>query len=520
MPATAAADASSVATIAPETVALTRVRDRARSRAACAHPAWLATWTATVLFALVYGALAIRSHRNFGTWGFDTGIYDQAFWLVSRGRSFMTMRGMDVWGHHVNLVAYAFAPFYWLGAGPEFLVGVQAAVLALGAVAVHLIARDRFASAWVGFAFAAAYLLYPPTGWLAWANFHPEAMSITPLLFAWWLGRRRRWLPFGVCIAMALSMREEVALVVIVMGVLLACTGRKQSATGVRSLRDSLAPWITALVGVAWFAVCTKVVIPHFNDGGDPYYLRRFYGSFGSSMGEVLKNMALHPGKVLSLAAEPDRIRFGFDLLGPFGGLSLLGLPFLALAAPQGLAAVAASNVEWFVRDIRFQYTALIAVGVIVAAIEGTAWLVGRKSALRRPLLIWMMVCSVLFGIVRSPLPVGANAGQWVGPSARTAVRQAALDQLPAGARVSASDDLVSHLTRRPQVYDFPNPFEPMTYGANGKTKADPANVDWIAVDTRDMKPAWVALLRAQTSSSGDFVVTWEHDGLVVARRQ
>ena len=132
-----------MATIAPETVALVRARDRARLRAVGAHPAWLATWTATALFALVYGALAVRSHRNFGTWGFDTGIYDQAFWLVSRGRSFMTMRGMTVWGHHVNLIAFAFAPFYWLGAGPELLVGVQAAVLALGAVPVHLIARDR-----------------------------------------------------------------------------------------------------------------------------------------------------------------------------------------------------------------------------------------------------------------------------------------------------------------------------------------------------------------------------------------
>ena len=179
-----------MATLAPETVALPRALDRFRSRAQRTHPAWLATWAFAALFALVYGALAARAHQNFGTWGFDTGIYDQAFWLVSRGQTFMTMRGMNVWGHHVNLVAFLFAPAYLLGAGPEFLVAVQATVLALGAVPVHLIARDRLKSSWIGLVFAVAYLLYPPTGWIAWANFHPEALCITPLLFAWWLGRR------------------------------------------------------------------------------------------------------------------------------------------------------------------------------------------------------------------------------------------------------------------------------------------------------------------------------------------
>lgn len=27
--------------------------------------------------------LAVENHRNFGTWSYDLGIYDQGFWLVS-----------------------------------------------------------------------------------------------------------------------------------------------------------------------------------------------------------------------------------------------------------------------------------------------------------------------------------------------------------------------------------------------------------------------------------------------------
>jgi len=36
-----------------------------------------------------------------------------------------------------------FVPFYWLGAGPLFLLSAQVVVQASGAIAVYLLARDR-----------------------------------------------------------------------------------------------------------------------------------------------------------------------------------------------------------------------------------------------------------------------------------------------------------------------------------------------------------------------------------------
>ena len=82
------------------------------------HPSAWCVLLGALIFAVVFGRLGVQHHRNFGTWSFDMGIYDQAFWLVSRGKSWITVRGIDVWGHHVNLIAFAFVPFYWLGAGP------------------------------------------------------------------------------------------------------------------------------------------------------------------------------------------------------------------------------------------------------------------------------------------------------------------------------------------------------------------------------------------------------------------
>ena len=137
-----------------------------------AHPATLLTLAGVAAFTIVFGRLGVTHYQNFGSWSFDMGIYDQGFWLVSRGgQSFITVRGLELWGHHVNLVALLFVPFYWLGAGPSFLYVAQAFALGSGRAAVYLIARDRFERPWVGVTFAAAYLMYAPIQWITSANF-------------------------------------------------------------------------------------------------------------------------------------------------------------------------------------------------------------------------------------------------------------------------------------------------------------------------------------------------------------
>ena len=182
----------------------------------------VATLVGIVIWATVFSVLGVRNHRNFGTWAYDMAIYDQAFWLVSEGGStFMTVRGLDVWGHHVNLIAYAFAPFYRFGAGPEFLYVVQNVSIAFGALPVYLIVKERFGKPLMALVFAVAYLLYAPAQWVAWINFHPEALVITPFLFAWYffLRRWRGW--FWVSVVVVLIMREDAALAVMMMGVVL-----------------------------------------------------------------------------------------------------------------------------------------------------------------------------------------------------------------------------------------------------------------------------------------------------------
>ena len=133
----APACSTGLATFTDEAVAF--IRDNSASVCLALTLSGIAT------FSILFGSLAVVNHRNYGTWAYDGAIYDQAIWLVSRGeQTFMSVRGMDVWGHHLNLVFFLFAPAYWLGAGPEFLYVVQNFVIALAALPIYLDCQGAF----------------------------------------------------------------------------------------------------------------------------------------------------------------------------------------------------------------------------------------------------------------------------------------------------------------------------------------------------------------------------------------
>ncbi|MEJ7765819.1 MAG: DUF2079 domain-containing protein, partial [Acidimicrobiales bacterium] len=168
------------------------------------------------VYVAVFGHLTWRQQANWASLGFDTGIYDQGMWLLSQGRDpFLTMRGMDYWGHHVALIGYLFSPIYWLGGGVQAVTLVHTTWVAAGAIPLWLLTRDRLQSAgsdgvavvrpWEALAVPAAYLLHPALHWVTWWLYHPDSMAITPLLFAWWLARTGRWWWFAAACAFAMS---------------------------------------------------------------------------------------------------------------------------------------------------------------------------------------------------------------------------------------------------------------------------------------------------------------------------
>ena len=458
-----------------------------------------------VVWSLIFIRLGLQRHDRFGTFGFDLGIYDQAIWLLSRFKTpFITIRGLNFWGHHFNPALALFVPFYWLGAGPHFLLVAQVASQASGALAIFLLARDRLRDRWPAVVLAAVLLLNPTYQYLTWEFFHPDALAIGPLLFAYWAARARKWGWFAVATLLALACKEDVALAVVVLGALIAARGDRRIGLAVSG------------VAAAWFLVATRLIIPAANGIG-PFYAS-FFSDFGSSAGEVVRNVVTHPGKTYEVATRPDRLSYYRMMFAPVAFLPLVAAPTLLIGVP--MLAINALSAFPYQHEIRYHYAALVLAGIMLATVEAVAVL-GRTAAARAFFVGLVAATSLASTVAWGPSPLGVkfHSGLWVLQSdGRAAARERAVGLVPAGAPASVHYQFSAHMTHRSKIYEWPAPWKPANWGVRGENLDDPVGVEWLALDRQLLGPEDKAMLAGLLA--GEFAVRYQQRNSVVAQRE
>lgn len=469
------------------------------------HPhAPLAVLAAAVaLWAVVFGVLVYRRHARFGSFGFDLGIYDQAIWVLAHGGQFITVRGLPTFGHHATVSLYALTPFYLLGTGPQFIDLLQVASLASAPVALYLLARHRLGRPWLALGPALAFLLHPATQFLAWELFHPETLAVAPLLFGYLAGVHRRWGWYAGLLAFAVLCKEDVALAAAVVGLIVALRGDRRIGVA------------TIVMSLGWYFFTTRVLLGAFNGIG-PFY-DQFYGDLGGSPLGVARTAVRHPTAVLRRLFAGDSLAFLLKMAAPFGFLALAAPLVLAVGLPQLVADLLSMND--FTRKITFHYAALPLAALALATVEALPR-VARTTVERRVVVIALVNAAFLGTLAWGPSPVGAEfrRGYWPGADPARPTMRAAVARVRDGAPVSATYDLVAHLSHRWEIYEFPNPWIEQNWGVRGERTRDPARVRWLVLDRRTFG-AREAALADRLLASGEFVTRLDRDGIVVAER-
>jgi uncharacterized membrane protein len=492
------------------------LRTRAEPRA---HTAARAGWSASdvaapavlalvvCLWAITFSVLVVLKHERFASVDFDMGIHDQSVWLLSHLRGFLTVRGLQVFGHHATPGYFLFVPFYWLGGGPNLLNVTQVCVAALGAVPVYLLARFRTNKAWVGVALGIAYLLHPALQFFVAELFHPEVLAITPLLCAYYCSVRRRWLWFAFFAVLAVCWKEDLALAVVVLGLIIALRGDRRIGL------------ITAGVALAWFALWIFALFPLLNGG--KVQGEGLYTDVGGSPGGVIGTLFSHPTRITDRLVSSDSADYAWKLLAPYGLTAVLAPISLLLAGPQWFLNLVTS-VPW-TKTITFHYAALPFAAVTIASVEGVSFVVRRWRARVGAVSVAVVVlaCALITTIAWGPSPIGREyrRGWWaLDTNTRLEVAQEAVDVVPDGAPVSATYNLLPHLTHRAEAYSFPNPWRSQNFGIDGEPRRSPADVAWIVAD-RNVFDDPTAALFDHLVNRGTFEVVFERDNYVVARR-
>jgi uncharacterized membrane protein len=464
------------------------------------------------LYLAIFSFLTWRQHTYFGTAGFDMGIYDQGLWLLSRFREpFVTVRGLNYFGHHANYATIVLVPAYWLGAGPRFLYLFETAVLAAGAVPIWLLARERLKSEWLSVTLAASYLLHPAVGWINWWHFHPDALLITPLLYAYWFATRQCWKWFALCAGLVMLTKEDGALAMTAFGLVLL-------------LRRLWKPGLATIVaGASWFLMTTRLLIPRANGGLHPLY-DELFPAYGSSFVEIAGTMLLHPSRVIQDLTEQSRLWYFLQLVAPVAFAPLVAAPVLLIALPQLLVNSLSSHE--LTHDIHFHYSAIPVAAILLATVESFRRVTRRWT--RRTMAALVLVASLAGQFLWGPMPLARtfDDGFWATPNARVRAMKFAVNEVPKGVGVSGTESFVPHLTHRPRIYVWPQPFEVVKdyWGVEGSVPPDPESVDYIIIDlahpdTYEVYPQSAELFEFLISS-GKFELVFDIHDIYVARRR
>ncbi len=402
-------------------------------------------------YCALFITLTLLRYANFRASNLDTAIFSQVIWLMSRFKApFSTIRGTNLYGDHFAPILVLLVPLYWIKGNVPALLTVQTIVISLGALPLYLLARDKLSSRPVAVAVSAAFLIYPATQFLNLFDFHPEAIGLTCLLFAFLAIDRKKFGWFYATCFLAAMCKEDMVLAVLVLGIL------------VYFLYDKRAGKIVAFSSLLYFVVVVLFLLPAFAPAGYQYSSR--LGQFGKSPTEALKNMIIHPRHTIEVLATRTNLRYILDLLLPVAFLAAFAPVYLLPALP----AFAINIISDFgpQHTIGFQYTAAIIPFVFIAAIFGLRrikkWLEGGfRAKLALGAVAWIMLLCVLgANIYYGPSPVsgGWRSSAYTSDAHIDAIRKG-LALIPNNASVSAQVFLLDHLSEREKLYMFPEPY-------------------------------------------------------------
>jgi len=409
--------------------------------------AWL---IATCVVAGAWGwYFAVRTsnvHFGMGTSAYDFGLYEQGVWLLSRFESpFVTLMGRNLLGDHSSFVLFLVAPLFWVVESTALLLVVQAFVVAAGAIFVHLASRQVTGSDALGFVFGLTYLLHPAISWTVLENFHPDAFLGLFIAMVWWAIFARSTVWFWVSVALALSVKEDVAVILVGIGVWLAAR---------REWRRAFALVVVSLVTMATMLF---VLMRSFTGITFRNSWRIPFGGAGG----FLRTVFTAPGDVIDHFRSDGRPTYVFQMLAPLG--------FVFLRAPLVTASaftvlfVNVLSTFWYQYQIEYHYSIVAVPSIVIGAAWAIRLLAGRT---RRYAIALVMACSLFAAFVWSPLPFARReVPAWMPSHPVAAAAREIIEVIPPDASVTAQHSVTAHLARRHEIYMFPNPFKSTLYG-------------------------------------------------------
>ncbi len=372
------------------------------------HKIIILLWLFILGYIIYFSYFSILRYKTLYSSYYDLGIMNQTVYntyraIIERNPSKILELTDPTTGNqikrmaiHNDLLLAPLAIFYFIYAGPETLLILQAIILALGALAVFGISKHilkqlsiiHHPSSLIPLVLALSYLLYPAMQRSNIFDFHAVVLTTSFLLWMVYFWMKRKYVASFLFLILSLISKEQVGLTTFLFG-LYALLNSKDKKSSIYSI------WAMTL-SIIWVAASFLLIIPYFR-GAEHFAVSR-YGDFGDSPIRILIGIIKNPYSIQKYIFQIDTLRYFLFLLGPLGFLSLLSPLQLFIALPE-FAINLLSN-SWGMKTIIFHYTSVIQPFVFLSAMYGA-----KKLNLIKPISIIVLISSLLFAYFKGPLP-------------------------------------------------------------------------------------------------------------------
>ena len=468
---------------------------------------------AAAAYAAYFGLYTVLNHQALRTSSFDLGVENNLMWNLIHGAPLFrtTPHGGGPLGSHLGFhhtyFSFVIAPLYALAPRPETLLVLQAILAGFAALPLYLLGR-RHVGSWSACAVALAYLLYAPVHGANLYEFHYLPLAPMFLWFTLYFAESGRSAAALVFALLTISIREDVAGCVGLLGAYLVLTG----------IRPRLGALIGAL-GLAHFLVIKMLVMPAAL-AGQSSYVNQYQDLLPPGMtgfGGVLLTVFGNPGFTLHTLLEPEKLVYLLMIMTPLVFLPWRRPTGLLLSLPGFFFTLLATRYPPMTQ-ISFQYTAFWTMFLFIAVVHHLGWIANPRASddgagpVRRRAWLLALVAATLVtshqhGAIFQQATARAGFERFVfgvsdADRARHDALYALVAQVPPAARIASSEQIVPHVSSRAFSYSL---------------RAGIFDAEWILFPIPSRPDEKAMIERALRSDA--FGVVAESGGFALARR-
>lgn len=422
------------------------------------------------LYASAFSYYSIIKHVNLNSGVDPLGFYSQAVWLFSNLKApFSSLYNKNIFADHMTPILVLLGPFYKIYSDPITLLILQSVLLSSGIFPIYWLAKDRLDSNLLAISLCIAYLLYPALQFANLYDFHPVNIATPLLLFIFFFLHKGFYYKYFSFLLLALLCREDVVPIVFFLGLYIFFYERKKKI-GV----------ITISICLVWFYFAYWIFLPYVTSGEDSKLDTGSFGLYtdlGSSVGEIILTIILHPLFILKKILILEKIGYVVLLLLPLCFISLLHPPTFLIGFSMIMGNMLSQNI--FMSSIRFFYTATITPFIFISSIYALRFLLRKQNfivniakktgltytfsksnfvtACSSVILFSSIASSVLYG----PLPYSLDpySDEFLVEKEGVRAAKEAFKLIPPDASISVASNMGAHFSCREKVFHFPFPF-------------------------------------------------------------